>query len=121
MNIAITASGPSLENEVFADFSQTPYLLIVNVDQMECTAIEHTLSPGSDIKLAQDVVAHRCEAVITGKLTEAAFDLIADDGITRYAANKMSARQALDAMEKRALEIIRNAQGMDQCSGAHHH
>jgi len=120
MKIAITASGSTLESEVFDEFSRAPYLLIINVETMEYVTIEHAVSPDSDRKLAQMVVSHLCEAVITGTLMEEAFDILADDGITRYAATNMSARQALEAMERRNLEIIRNPRGTSQCSGEHH-
>jgi len=121
MNIAVTASGSTLDSEVYEEFARTPYLLIVNVETMDCAVIEHAVSPGSDKQLAHSVVSHRCEAVITCKLAGEPFDIIADDGITRFAANNMTAREALDAMEKRRLEIIRNPQGSSQCSGHHHH
>ena len=121
MNIAVTTSGDTLESPVFEKFDRTPYLLIIDVETMDYVTIEHPSSPDSERKLAQAVVSHRCEAVITGLLTEVAFDIIADDGITRFAAKNMTARQALDAMEKRSLDIIRNPQGTNQCSGTHHH
>ena len=50
MNIAITASGPSLESPVSPVFAQTPYLLIVEVESMRCTVIAHAVASGSDEK-----------------------------------------------------------------------
>ena len=121
MNIAITANGSTLDNTVFHEFAGTPYLLIVNVDTMTCTPIAHTCSPGSDEKLAQTILEHRCEAVITGKLEEQAFNVLADEGVTRYAAAAMSARESLEKMDNRQLEFIRNPEGTSICSGDHHH
>ncbi|MGD9950921.1 MAG: NifB/NifX family molybdenum-iron cluster-binding protein [Desulfobulbus sp.] len=121
MNIAVTASDPSLDSIIFEEFSQTPYLLIVNVETMECTSIKHVVSLGSDTALARSILEYRCEAVITGKLPEAAFDIIADDGVTRFFAENMSVKEALDAMDRRKLGLIRNPQGTDNCSGEHHH
>ncbi len=119
MNIAITTNDSSLDSEVFCQFAQTPYLLIVNVDTMGCTPIAHICAEGSDQELARKVLEYRCEAVITGKLTEEAFNILADDGVTRYIANNMSARAALEAMEKRELNFIRNVDGSATCSGDH--
>ncbi|MDR3568241.1 MAG: NifB/NifX family molybdenum-iron cluster-binding protein [Syntrophobacteraceae bacterium] len=120
MNIAITTAGPTLDSSVFYEFAQTPYLLIVDVDNMACTPIAHTCSTGSDQELARTVLEYRCEAVITGKLNEKAFDLLADEGVTRYSAADVSARAALEAMEKRELDLIRNADGSPTCSGELH-
>jgi predicted Fe-Mo cluster-binding NifX family protein len=120
MNIAVTATGPTLDSRVFPEFARTPYVLIVDVATMTWTPIEHAVAPGSDCELARIVVAHRCEAVITGQLTENAFALLADDGITRYQALDLSVRDALAAMEQRTLALIRNADGAGACSGSHH-
>ncbi len=121
MNIAVTTIDPTLDSLVCADFAQTPYLLIVNVVTMACTPIAHAIAPGSDCVLARTVLAHRCEALITNALTENAFDILADDGVTRYAATSMSAREALEAMERRELDLIRSPDGLGACSGSHHH
>lgn len=120
MNIALTTADSSLDSSIFCEFAQTPYLLIVDVDTMACRSIAHTCTPGSDQDLARTVLEHQCEAVITGKLSEAAFDLLADEGVTRYLAAGMSARMALEAMARRELEMIRNADGSNTCSGDHH-
>jgi predicted Fe-Mo cluster-binding NifX family protein len=120
MNIAITTLGSTLDSTVFCEFAQTPCLLIVDMDSMTCTPIAHTCAPGSDRELARTILEHRCEAVITGKLSEAAFELLADEGVTRYTAADMSARSALEAMQKRRLELIRNPDGSTTCSGGHH-
>lgn len=120
MNIALTTADSSLDSSIFCEFAQTPYLLIVDVDTMACTSIAHTCTPGSDQDLARTVLEHQCEAVITGKLSEPAFDLLADEGVTRYVAADISARAALEAMERRELELIRNADGSTACSGDHH-
>jgi predicted Fe-Mo cluster-binding NifX family protein len=121
MNIAIAAMDSTLDGMVSAEFAQTPYVLIVTVETMVCTPIAHVVSPGSDCALARTALAHRCEALIANTLTEKAFNILADDGVTRYAATDMSAREALEAMERRELEVIRNPDGSGACSGSHHH
>jgi predicted Fe-Mo cluster-binding NifX family protein len=120
MNIAISTAGPTLDSVVFSEFARTPCLIIVNVDTMACTPIAHAGAPGSDQDLARTVLKHRCEAVITGKLSPEAFDLLADDGVTRYIAQGMTARAALAAMDRRELELMRNADGSTECKVDHH-
>ncbi len=112
MNIAVPTVDSTLESAVFCEFAKTPWLLIVDVEKMTCTAIAHSCAAGSDRELARIVLKHRCEALITGKLDEGAFDVLADEGVTRcYLAEGMSAQAALYAMEKRQLELIRNPDG----------
>lgn len=120
MNIAITTSDPTLASMVFSEFALTPFLLIVNVDSMACKPIAHTCRPGSDQDLARMVLEHNCEAVLTGKLSQEAFKILADQHVTRYAAANMSARKAMKSMEKRELELIRNADGSPTCTSDHH-
>ncbi len=121
MNIAVAAMDSTLDSPVCAEFAQTPYVLIVNVATMTCTPIAHVVSPESDCALARMAVAHRCEALIANTLTEKVFEILADDGVTRYAAANMSVREALAAMERRELEVIRNSDGSGACSGSHRH
>lgn len=121
MNIAITTTGSTLDSPVCATFAQTPYLLIVNVDSMSCTAIVHAMAPGSDEQLARTILAHDCEAVITGTLSPDAFVVLADAMVTRFRADNLTAREALSAMDNRSLELIRNADGSSSCAGDHHH
>ncbi len=83
MNIALSSTGASLESSVYNEFAQTPWLLIVNFETMNCLPIAHTCAPESDQELARTIVEHRCEAVITGKLAEKSFNILAEDGITR--------------------------------------
>lgn len=120
MKIAVTAAGDTLNNLVFHEFSQAPFLLVVNVETMDFTAIPHTPKAGSDQALAQAILEHDCEAVITGKLDEDAFKILADAAVTRYSGTGMTAAYALEAMENRELDFIRNPEGTDECASAHH-
>lgn len=120
MNIAISAAGPTLDSQVFDDFRSTPFLLIVNVDTMECASIPHAAHEGSDAVLAGMLLEHRCEALITGKLGVEAFKILADDHVTRYVGSGLTAGTALEAMEARGLKFIRNPDGTEECNENHH-
>ncbi len=121
MNIAVSTTDSTLESTVFDEFARTPWLLIVNFETMECVPIAHSCASGSDQELARTILEHYCEAVITGTLDEKAFDILADNGITRYAGSNMGVREALEAMDRKQLKVIRNPEGTDDCSGDHHH
>ncbi len=120
MNIAISTSGPTLDSPVFDEFRRTPFLLIVNVDTMECTSIPHAPREDSDTALANTILGHRCEALITGKIGEKVFKILADDHVTRYVGSGLTAGMALEAMEARGLKLIRNPEGTDECNENHH-
>jgi len=120
MNIAVTAAGETLNSLVFGEFARTPFLLVVNMETMGCTAIPHDPKEGSDLALARAIIEYNCEAVITGQLGEDAFKILADEAVTRYAGTGMTAAYALEAMENRELELIRNANGSNECESSHH-
>lgn len=120
MNIAVTTAGDTLNSPVFREFAQAPFLLVVNTETMQFTALPHTPAQGSDVAMARTVIAHNCEAVITGKLNEEAFKILADEAVTRYKGTGMTAAYALEAMEQRELDFIRNAEGTDECASSHH-
>ncbi len=117
MKIAISAAGPHLDSPVFDEFRHTPFLLIVNMDTMDCTSVPHVPQTGSDQELAAKILEHRCEALITGTIATEAFNILANDAVTRYNGLGFSAGAALEAMEARVLKLIRNPEGTDDCKG----
>lgn len=119
MNIAVTAAGETLNSLVFGEFAKAPFLLIVDMETMKSTVVPHTPGAGSDTELAQKVVDFNCEAVITGKLEEGAFNILANAAVTRYAGTGMTAEYSLQAMENRELKLIRNPEGTDECTSVH--
>ena len=118
MFIAITADDRSLEGLVSEEFISCRYLLIVDMDNMEFKAIENKGDPFGE-NLSRKITEHKCEAVITGKLTPQAFDIIAGDYVTRYDGRGHSVKDALVLMDQYALKLIRNLEGTDDCCGDH--
>ena len=120
MNIAVTADGQSLTSKVSEQFDSCNYLLIVHMEDLSVHTIknENTLTEET---LANEVIHYDCEAIITGKLNQPAFDILTDACITRYWGTGHSVETALNFMEKQLLKLIRNYQGTDECSGHHHH
>jgi predicted Fe-Mo cluster-binding NifX family protein len=118
MHIAIAADGKSLVSSVSNEFISCKYLLIVDMDNTQINEIEN---PGESTgeTLARKVVDYNCEAVITGRLTPVAFDIIADEDITRYDGYGYSAEDALALMERNGLKFIKNVDGTDECDTKH--
>jgi predicted Fe-Mo cluster-binding NifX family protein len=118
MYIAVAADGKGLGSLVSNDFVSCEQLFIVNMDSMTIETFENPGEPkGED--LARKVVEYKCEAVITGKLTQEAFDIIADDDITRYDGRGCSVRDALAMMDRNTLKLIKNVEGTDECDSQH--
>lgn len=119
MNIAVAADGQSLNSEVSEQFDSCKYLLIVNMNDLSVIAIKNE-GDSSGEKLANEVVKHDCELIITGKLNPTAFDILTNACVTRYLGTGHSVEIALSLMEKQLLKYIKNHEGTDACDGHHH-
>lgn len=122
MNIAVAADGKSLHNLVSEQFEQCLYLLIVNMNDLSVIVIKNhqLLANSSDENLANEVLKYDCEAVITGNINSAAFNVLADAGVTRFFGVGHSVQNALELMGKKSLEFIKNCDGTNVCDGHRH-
>lgn len=128
MKIGIATDKDELNSLVSSRFNECGFLLIIGVkDHYAGEAAEITeIIPiknekcGSEIQLAEELVKHDCEAVITGELAPEVFEYIAESCITRYNGKGYPALAALEAMERHELKLIRNLEGTDECDGSHH-
>lgn len=116
MNIAVTAEGESLDSQVSEKFEQCFYLLIINVDDLTVTVIKKAELLGTSLaeNLAHKILEFNCEAVITGDISQAAFNILADAFVTRYFGFGHSVKVALELSEKRLLKLIK-----EECTGDH--
>ena len=117
MNIAVAADGESLDSQVSGEFSRCLYLLIINMgdDSMTIIKSEKVLEASTEGYLAQKVLDSNCEAVITGKIDQPSFNLLADAQVTRYFGAGHSVKDALELSNNRLLKLIK-----DECSNHHH-
>jgi predicted Fe-Mo cluster-binding NifX family protein len=119
MYIAVTADGKDLESPVAEVFETCRYLLIVDMDSMETEAIENTFGkPEED--LSKRILDRDCEAVITGQISPEAFEIVAGACVTRYLGIGHTAGNALDLMQRYALDLIKSADGSDSCEDHDH-
>lgn len=120
MKIAITASGKTLEDKVINAFDQSPFLIVYESEDGSFSIIEHDLKKDPEgIEMANWVVEHRCEALLTGEIEKKPFYIIADGGITRFKADGMKISEAISKMEARTLAYIRDYK--DAPPDHHHH
>lgn len=119
MKIAVVADGQTINSEVAEKFTTCKYLLIVNMKDLNVIALKNEGDPLGE-KLANEVIKHDCEGIITGQLNLVAFEILTKACVTRYLGVGYSVKKALDLMEKNALKFIKNHEGTDECDGAHH-
>lgn len=121
MKIGITTMGKELDSLVSPDFKSSPYCLIVETDNLSfCVYSNAEKCMGEGIAMARAVVDSNCEAVITNRILQPAFDELAGACITRYAGESFSAKDALDLMEAYQLNLIRDYEGADPHAHDHH-
>jgi predicted Fe-Mo cluster-binding NifX family protein len=118
MFIAVSANDRDLNAAVSETLEKCRFLLIVNMEDGAVTAIEN-YGDETGAALAAAVIEADCEAIITGGLSPAAFDLIADANITRYDGYGHPAGSALGLMDQYKLKLIRNPEKTEECDSHH--
>jgi len=84
MKIAVTSTGPSLDDNVEARFGRCAYFLIIDTDTMQYEAIENpniALGGGAGIQSAQLMSEKGVTTVLTGNCGPNAFDVFGQAGI----------------------------------------
>jgi len=84
MKIAVTSTGPGLDDNVEARFGRCPYFLIIDTDTMQLEAIENpniALGGGAGIQSAQLMSEKGVTTVLTGNCGPNAFNVFGQAGI----------------------------------------
>jgi len=84
MKIAVTSTGPSLDDNVEARFGRCPYFLIIDTDTMRYEAIENpniALGGGAGIQSAQLMSEKGVTVVLTGNCGPNAFNVFGQAGV----------------------------------------
>jgi len=84
MKIAVTSTGPTLDDNVEARFGRCPYFLIIDTDTMQLEAIENpnmALGGGAGIQSAQLMSEKGVTTVLTGNCGPNAFNVFGQAGI----------------------------------------
>ncbi len=84
MKIAVTSTGPSLEDNVEARFGRCPYFLIIDTDTTQYEAIENpniALGGGAGIQSAQLMSEKGVTTVLTGNCGPNAFNVFGQAGV----------------------------------------
>ena len=103
MKIAITSTGPTLDDHVEARFGRCPYFLIVDTDTIQCEAIENpniALGGGAGIQSAQLMSEKGVTAVLTGNCGPNAFNVFGQAGIQVIVGLSGPVRDAVEQFKR---------------------
>lgn len=118
MLMAVTSDAPDLNGTVPPRFSESPYLLIVDMEQEILQRVLHR-DAGQDSAFARAMVDAGCEGVLCGPIERDPFLIIADQGcITRYDAAGMTVLDALTRMSRRELPLLKDHLGGEGCQSS---
>ena len=106
MKIAVTATGPTLDDTVEARFGRCPYFLIIDPDTLEFEAVENpniALGGGAGIQSAQLMANKDVSTVLTGNCGPNAFQTFGAAGIQVITGVGGQVRQAVEQYKSGAL------------------
>ncbi|MFO8072851.1 MAG: NifB/NifX family molybdenum-iron cluster-binding protein [Polyangia bacterium] len=102
MKIAVTSTGPNLDDAVEMRFGRCPYFLIVETESMEFEAVQNpnvAAGGGAGIQSAQMMADKEVSAVLTGNCGPNAFRTFEAAGIQVITGAGGSVREAVEAFE----------------------
>ena len=99
MKIAVTSTGPTLDDNVEARFGRCPYFLVIDTDTMQYEAIENpniALGGGAGIQSAQLMSEKGVTTVLTGNCGPNAFNVFGQAGIQVIVGVSGTVRNAVE-------------------------
>jgi predicted Fe-Mo cluster-binding NifX family protein len=112
MKIAITATGPSLDDQVEPRFGRAPYYLFVDTETMEAEAVQNpnvAAGGGAGIQSAQLVSDRGANVVLTGNCGPNAFQVFGAAGIQIVVGVGGTVRQAVEQFKAGSLKPANQA------------
>jgi predicted Fe-Mo cluster-binding NifX family protein/ferredoxin len=106
MKIAVTSTGPTLDDNVEARFGRCPYFLVIDTDTMQFEAIENpniALGGGAGIQSAQLMSEKGVITVLTGNCGPNAFNVFGQAGIQVIVGVSGPVRNAVEQFKTGAL------------------
>jgi len=106
MKIAVTSTGPTLDDNVEARFGRCPYFLIIDTDTMEIEPIQNpniSLGGGAGIQSAQLMAENGVSSVLTGNCGPNAFRVFGAAGINVVTGITGRIRDAVEQFKSGAL------------------
>ncbi|EQB22221.1 Iron-sulfur cluster assembly scaffold protein IscU [Dehalobacter sp. UNSWDHB] len=107
---------------IAAKLVEATHLMLVDVDKYEILEIISSSDPTArDVSFAEQAVKWDCEAIICGDIDQTAFEILADQGVTRYLGAGHTALEAIELMNAYHLPLIKEYNGGEGCQGEEIH
>lgn len=120
MLIAVAVTDRTAKAPVCEHLEDAKYLFIVETDRNEVLKVLSCDEGQADLLCAKSTVDENCEAIICGDMDVEAFDLLADNMISRFYGWGATASQAVRMMLDNRLQLIREARNGGHCAGEEH-
>ena len=109
MRIAISATGPTLDDEVDPRFGRCQYFIIVDPETMEFEALDNSnnamAAGGAGISTGQMIAGKGVEAVLTGNCGPNAYQVLSAAGIRVITGVSGKVRDAIQAYKSGQLQV----------------
>jgi len=109
MKIAISATGPSLDDEVEPRFGRCPYFIIADPDTMQFEALENSsamAAGGAGISTGQMIASKGAQIVLTGNCGPNAFQVLSAAGIQVITGVSGKVREAIEGYKSGRFQAI---------------
>ncbi|OQY31737.1 MAG: hypothetical protein B6243_08120 [Anaerolineaceae bacterium 4572_5.2] len=106
MKVLVAAQGTTLDSPVAKRFGHAPYYLVVDLDSMQVQVIDNTKYHDETHAIIPQMAETGVEVFITGNIGPYAFELTHSLGLQVALARKMSAKEALDKLQRSELEVL---------------
>jgi len=112
VKIAIAADASNLDSVIGEHFGMAKLLLLAKLDDdtLEMKTLKAVNMPECEENVGSLIVGEGCEAIISGKMSAAFFNWIADRQITRYNGSGLSVHNALEGLCHGALSFFTHAE-----------
>ena len=124
MKIAVSSTGPTLEDQVDPRFGRCPYFLIVNPASLEFEALPNTsaeLGGGAGIQSAQLVIEQGASVILTGSCGPNAVKVLEQGGVHIVTGVSGMVQQVVQQFTAGSLKSSSTSQAPDRFSGATGH
>jgi predicted Fe-Mo cluster-binding NifX family protein len=114
MKLAVSSSGPGLDDHVDERFGRCPCFVIVDPETMAHSSLDNSgadATSGAGVRAAQTLSDQGVEAVITGTCGPHAFEALRAAGIPVYGGATGTIRDAVAAMRDGELEVTSRPAG----------
>ena len=106
MKILMAVQGKTLDSKVAKRFGHAPYYLKVDLDSMQSQLIDNTDVHDETHAIIPQMAEKGVEIFITGNIGPNAFELAKSLNLQVALARQMSAREALDKLQRGELQIL---------------